>query len=98
MTGFLEYAAPPFLLLAFVALCMLAGAIRKGAQVYAEGIREVLEERKHQRQIELMEMTLKLEALQHGTVNRATGTDGDRPWDSPMAGKTPALPAPETEQ
>ena len=78
MTGFLELAAPAFLLIAFMANCMLAGAFFKGARVYAEGIREVLEERKHQRQIELLEMTFKLEELQHGSVNRTTGTDRDR--------------------
>ncbi|MFO0884840.1 MAG: hypothetical protein U0894_11750 [Pirellulales bacterium] len=97
MTGFLEYAAPSFLFVAFLAFCMLAGAIRKGAQVYAEGIQEVLEERKHQRQIELMEMTLKLEGLQHGTVTYSSGTDSDRAWDRMAARETPALPAPEED-
>ncbi len=75
MTGFLENAAQPFLFVAFIAICIWAGVLFWGVKVYAEGIREVLEERKHQRQIELLEMTFKLEELQHGSVNRTTGTD-----------------------
>ncbi len=78
MTGVLEHAVLPFLFCTFLAFCLWAGALFKGARVYSEGIREVLEERKHQRQIELLEMTFKLEELQHGSVNRTTGTDRDR--------------------
>ena len=78
MTGFLENAAQPFLFVAFIAICIWAGVLFWGVKVYAEGIREVLEERKHQRQIELLEITFKLEELHHGSVNRTTGTDRDR--------------------
>jgi hypothetical protein len=75
MNGFLELALGTFGIVQFMACCMYGVAIAKAMQIYAAGIREVLEERKHQRQIELMEMDLELERFRHGKVAFSTRVD-----------------------
>jgi hypothetical protein len=75
MRGFFELALGSFGLIQFMAFCMYGATIARALQIYAAGVREVLEERKHQRQIELMEMDLELERFRHGKVTDPTCVD-----------------------
>ncbi len=48
--------------------------------MYAKAMREVLEERKHQRVLEIMGMNLEMERLRHGQITHSPGADSGGAW------------------
>ncbi|MDZ4820223.1 MAG: hypothetical protein SGJ20_14745 [Planctomycetota bacterium] len=68
-------------------LCVLLYGYGMAHAMYATAMRQVLEEREHQRQLELMEMTLELERVRYGTVSNPTGPDRDGADSSAATGE-----------
>lgn len=71
----------------FMGVCFICYAYGMGVVMYAKAMHEVLEERKHQRQIELLEMTLALERSSHGQVSHRIGLDCGRIIDCSLVGE-----------
>ncbi len=55
--------------------CGCLYAVVFGYVMYARALGQVIQERKHQRQIELLAMQLEMEQLRHGTVTHDAGSD-----------------------